>query len=75
VGNILAIVVVAHRHIPAWGQKKVSLVYKRICRRKGHATAVGAVARHLAESTFWILKKEEDYQDPVLRRQNSPKLA
>jgi len=68
-------VVVAHRHHPSWRQKKVSQVYERICCRKGHATAVGAVARHLAESAFWILKKGEDYQDPAIRRQGSPKLA
>jgi transposase len=68
-------VVVAHRHHPSWRQKKVTLVYERICRRKGHATAVGAVARHLAESAFWILTKGEDYQDPALRRQGSPKQA
>jgi len=68
-------VVVAHRHHAPWREKKVTLVYERIRRRKGHATAVGAVARHLAESTFWILKKGEDYQDPALRRQGSPKLA
>lgn len=68
-------VVVAHRHHPSWRDKKVTKVYERISRRKGHATAVGAVARHLAESTFWILKKEEDYQDPALRRQGSPKLV
>lgn len=68
-------VVVAHRHHPSWRKKKVTQVYERICRRKGHATAVGAVARHLAESAFWILKKGEDYQDPALRRQGSPKLV
>jgi len=68
-------VVVAHRHHASWREKKVTLVYERICRRKGHATAVGAVARHLAESTFWALKKGEDYQDPALRRQGSPKLV
>jgi transposase len=68
-------VVVAHRHHASWRDKKVTKVYERICRRKGHATAVGAVARHLAESTFWVLKKGEDYQDPALRRQGSPKLV
>jgi transposase len=68
-------VVVAHRHHPSWRKKKVTQVYERICRRKGHATAVGAVTRHLAESTFWILKKREDYQDPALHRQGSPKLV
>jgi transposase len=68
-------VVVAHRHHPSWRQKKVSQVYERICRRKGHATAVGAVARNLAESAFWVLKKGEAYKDPALCRQGSPKLV
>lgn len=68
-------VVVAHRHHPSWRQKKVSQVYERIRRRKGHATAVGAVARNLAESAFWILKKGEAYKDPALYRQGSPKLV
>ncbi len=67
--------IVAHRHHPSWRQKKVSRIYERICRRKGHAIAVGAVARHLAESSFWILKKGEPYRDPAISRQDSPKLA
>jgi transposase len=68
-------VVVAHRHHPSWRQKKLCQVYERIGRRKGHAIAVGAVARHLAESSFWILKKGEPYRDPALRRQDSRKQA
>lgn len=42
-----------HRH--------VNQVYQRIRQRRGHATAVGAVARHLAEATYWILTKKEPY--------------
>jgi hypothetical protein len=68
-------VVVAHRHHPSWRLKKVSQVYDRISRRKGHAIAVGAVARHKAESAFWIPKKGEDYKDPALRRYGSLKQA
>lgn len=68
-------VVVAHRHHPSWRLKKVSQVYDRISRRKGHAIAVGAVARHLAESAFWILKKGEAYKDPALRKYGSLKQA
>ena len=40
-------------------------LYTRIQQRKGHATAVGAVARHLAEATYWILTKREPYRDPA----------
>lgn len=40
-----------HRH--------VSRLYARIQQRKGHPTAVGAIARHLAEASYWILTKRE----------------
>jgi transposase len=43
----------------------VRSLYTRIQQRKGHATAVGAVARHLAEATYWILTKREPYRDPA----------
>jgi transposase len=42
----------------------VSRLYERIARRKGHPKAIGAVARHLAEATFWILSKQEPYREP-----------
>jgi transposase len=58
-------VVVMKRNHPIWRRKHVSVLYDRIRRRKGHAVAVGAVARHLAEATFWVLTKAEPYQDPM----------
>ena len=45
-----------HRH--------VSRLYARLARRKGHAKAIGAVARHLSEATYWILSKGECYRAP-----------
>ena len=42
----------------------MSRLYVRIARRKGHAKAIGAVARHLAEAMFWILSKHEPYREP-----------
>ncbi len=44
---------------PRWQPKHVTRLYERVKSRKGHSVAVGAVARHLAEATFWILKKQE----------------
>ena len=44
-------------------QRHVSQLYNRIRGRKGHAKAVGAVARHLAEATYWILSKNEGYRE------------
>ncbi len=58
-------VVVMKRNHPLWRRKHVSVLYDRIRRCKGHAVAVGAVARHLAEATFWVLTKAEPYQDPM----------
>ena len=54
-----------------WGVRHVVTLYQRIRRFKGHAKAIGAVARHLAEAAFWILSKEEDYRDPNLRSLSS----
>ena len=49
-----------HRH--------VSRRSTRIQQRKGHPKAVGAVARHLAEASYWILTKRE----PVPRTRGTP---
>jgi transposase len=50
-----------------WPKRHTVQLYERIRKRKGHSKAVGAVARHLAEATYWILKKKEGYQDPGLK--------
>jgi transposase len=46
-------------------ERYVSRRYAWIRARRGHATAVGAVARHLAVSTFYILSKKESYREPT----------
>jgi transposase len=56
-GNSVA---VNRKRFPA---RHVSQLYNRIRGRKNHAKAVGAVARHLAESTYWILTKAEVYRE------------
>ena len=57
-------VIVRHRHHPNWRKKYVVHLYERTRRRKGHSVAVGATARYLAESTFWVLNKSEPYREP-----------
>jgi transposase len=44
-------------------------LYQRIKRRKNHQKAVVAVARHLAEASYWVLTKQEVYREPRLARQ------
>jgi transposase len=52
-------------------QRHVSKLYRRLRPRKGHAKAVGAVARHLAEAAWHAWSRTEPYQDPVLRKGSS----
>lgn len=44
-------------------------LYRRIKRAKNHQKAVVAVARHLAESAWWVLTRQEVYRDPRVARQ------
>lgn len=44
--------------------RHTSRLYERIASRRGHQKAIGAVARHLAEATYWILSKNEAYREP-----------
>jgi transposase len=53
-----------HKKRPA---RHVSKLYSRIRGRRNHQKAIGAVARHLAEAVYWVLKKQEPYREP---RQN-----
>jgi transposase len=48
----------AHRH------RHIGRLYARVRDRRGQQKAIGAVARHLAEATYWILKKGEEYREP-----------
>lgn len=51
-----------------WEERHVVQLYQRLHRHKGHAKAVVAVARHLAEATYWMLKKGEPYREPAWTR-------
>lgn len=51
-----------------WPYRHVSKVYGRVRHRQGHAKAVGAVARHLAEATYWILTRKEPYWERGVSR-------
>ena len=52
-------------------QRHVSQLYARLRERRGHAKAIGAVARHLAEATFWVISRNEPYRDPALKTSRS----
>lgn len=45
-------------------QRHTTRLYERLAQRRGHQKAIGAVARHLAEATYWVLTKGEAYREP-----------
>ena len=47
------------------GYDHISWLYQRIRAHRGHNKAKVAVARHLSEASFWMLKKAEPYREPV----------
>jgi len=52
-------------------ERHVSRIYRRVRNRRGHPKAIGAVARHLAEAAFHVLKKREGYRDPSLTKKRA----
>jgi transposase len=46
----------------------VVALYRRICHSKGHAKAIGALRRHLAEAAYTVLKSGQPYHEPTLPR-------
>jgi len=54
-------------------QRHVSQLYTRVKGRRGHPKAIGAVGRHLAEATYWMLTKHEPYRDPAVEQAEESK--
>jgi transposase len=54
-------VAVSRKRFP---QRHVSRLYERLRAAKGHQKAAVAVARHLAESAWWMLTKAQVYREP-----------
>ncbi len=52
-----------------WHGSHVLRLYQRLRRKKNHQRAVVALARHLAEAAYWVLRKGEVYQPPQPHRQ------
>ena len=58
-GNLISI------HRTKWAHRHVAQLYERVKQnRKMRGKATVAVARHLAEATYWMLTKTELYRDP-----------
>ncbi len=53
-------------HQKTYADRHVVQLYRRLRDRRGHSKAVGAMARHLAESSWHVLRRGEAYRDPAL---------
>jgi transposase len=62
------LIVIHQKHLA--GQHVVRL-YQRVKRKSNYQKAVVALARHLAESAYWILAKQEVYREPSLKAKSS----
>ena len=51
----------------------VGRIYHRLKPDKGHGKAAVAVARHLAEASWWILQKAQGYREPAPATKSSSK--
>jgi len=49
-----------------WPDRHAARLYRRLRENKGHAKAIGAVARHLAEASWHVLTRKESYRDPAV---------
>jgi transposase len=47
--------------------RHLSKIYARLHAKHGHGKAIGAVARHMAQAAWWMLKKQEPYREPSSR--------
>lgn len=49
-------------------ERHATQVYRHVKARRGWRPAIGAVARHLAEATYYVLSRQQAYRDPALSR-------
>ena len=62
--NVIAI------HHEKWPERHVAQLYERVKHNtKMHGKATVAVARHLAEASYWMLSKQQEYREPSSKRQ------
>jgi transposase len=56
-----------------WKDRHVVRLYQRLRSDKCHGKAVVAVARHLAEASWWILSTDQKYREPAPAAMSSSK--
>ena len=52
-------------HKQRYSQRHVVQFYERLRANQNHGKAAVAVARHLAEASWWVLTKKPEYPEPT----------
>jgi transposase len=55
----------------AYREEHIGRLYGRLFRKRGHGRAIVAVARHLAEASYWVLLRGEPYRSPRRKQTSS----
>jgi transposase len=58
-------------HLRSYREGHIGQLYRRLAPNKGHGRAIVAVARHLAEASYWMLRKREPYRSPRIHNPSS----
>jgi len=53
--------------LKAYRGTHIERLYQRLAPGKGHGRAIVAVARHLAEASYLVLRKQQPYRSPGSR--------
>jgi len=55
----------------AYRSEHIGRLYRRLLQKRGHGRAIVAVARHLAEASYWVLRKRQGYRSPQAKLTSS----
>ena len=65
--------IATHRNQPRWKHTHAARLYERVKQNSQmHAKAVFAVGRHLAEASYWMLSRQQNYREPACAPQPAP---
>ena len=57
--------------LEAYRSEHIGRLYRRLLQKRGHGRAIVAVARHLAEASYWVLRKQQAYRSPQAKLTSS----
>lgn len=57
--------------VERYRSEHIGRLYRRLLLKRGHGRAIVAVARHLAEASYWVLRKHQGYRSPQAKLSSS----